>query len=130
VQPIITLFRSLLAFTPKQLSQNHVAMSELRTFSRLTRNFKCRPRLTHQRVRAFSACSRYQTDGVYQELTAMRTRMPFIEAFKAQQETKDAFQPMTQDKAPRDLRPKTMSDSYVKVVRHLISPLPQPLAFN
>jgi hypothetical protein len=102
-------------------------MSGLRALPHLTRGIKCRPQLIIKQARAFSACSRCQTDGVYQELTAMRTRMPFIEALRAQQENKDASnKPSTSDKASRDLTPKSMEDSYVRVVSHLIIPLWSP----
>ncbi|EPE27328.1 Thioesterase/thiol ester dehydrase-isomerase [Glarea lozoyensis ATCC 20868] len=92
-------------------------MSGLHTLPRLTRSVKCRPQLSIRQARPFSACSRCQTDGVYQELTAMRTRMPFIEALRAQQDNKDASnKPATPNPASRDLTPKSMEDSYVKVI--------------
>jgi hypothetical protein len=52
----------------------------------------------------------------------MRTRTPFIEAFKKKQRERDAdagVQPTSDAAAPaivRDLKPKTMSDSYHQVV--------------
>jgi acyl-coenzyme A thioesterase 9 len=52
---------------------------------------------------------------VYRELTAMRTRTPFIEAFRKQKEGKGS-PPISTDKVQRDLSPKTMSDSYTRVV--------------
>ncbi|KAH8687813.1 hypothetical protein BGZ60DRAFT_522455 [Tricladium varicosporioides] len=70
------------------------------------------------RFRAFSAYTRCCTDGVYQELTAMRTRTPFIEAFKKQQDPqgrKDAA-PVPSEKVERDVSPKFMSESYHKVI--------------
>lgn len=73
-------------------------------------------------ARAFSACTRCRTDGVYQELTAMRTRTPFIEAFRKQQEPqgqKDAAL-ASSEKVERDLSPKSMSESYHKVVSEMI----------
>ena len=72
------------------------------------------------RSRPFSACSRCRTDGVYRELTAMRTRVPFIEAFRNQQNGTTKAQPTSTEKVERDLTPKTMSDSYTKVVSHVI----------
>ena len=45
----------------------------------------------------------------------MRTRTPFIEAFKKQQENKLA-KPVSTEKVERDLSPKSMSDSFHKVV--------------
>jgi len=71
-------------------------------------------RKTNQ-TRCFSAAARRSTDGVYTELTAMRTRTPFIEAFKKQQENKLA-KPVSTEKVERDLSPKSMSDSFHKVV--------------
>ena len=72
------------------------------------------------RSRPFSACSRCRTDGVYRELTAMRTRVPFIEAFRNQQNGTTKSQATSTKKMERDLTPKTMSDSYTKVVSHVI----------
>lgn len=72
-----------------------------------------------RQTRCLSAATRYQTDGVYQELTAMRTRTPFIEAFKLQQANKLA-KPISADSVERDLSPKSMADSYHKVVCHMI----------
>lgn len=70
-------------------------------------------------ARAFSASAATRTDGVYTELTAMRTRIPFIEALKNQQEDAESFKPKPIDHAQRDLSPKTMSDSYHQVVSHV-----------
>jgi hypothetical protein len=49
----------------------------------------------------------------------MRTRTPFIEAFKLQQEGKLA-KPISTDSVERDLSAKSMADSYHKVVCHMI----------
>jgi hypothetical protein len=76
--------------------------------------------------RYFSPSVPRYTDGVYSELTAMRTRTPFIEAFRKEQERKsdvDASAPAygpTPDKAP-SLSPKSMSDSYHRVASHITS---------
>ena len=61
------------------------------------------------------------TDGVYQELTAMRVKTPYIEALKKQQEDgADTTKKFAESTKPseRDLSPKKMSDSYHKVVRY------------
>jgi acyl-coenzyme A thioesterase 9 len=96
-------------------------MSGLRAFPRLTTGLRFCPRITSRRARAFQSYSRCQTDGVYQELTAMRTRLPFIEAFRAQQENETTSQPNKQEISSRDLSPKSMTDSYVKIVSHMIN---------
>jgi len=81
---------------------------------RALRPIQCTP------SRCFSISAQRGTDGVYRELTAMRTRTPFIEAFRKQQENKLA-KPISTDNVERDLSPKSMSDSFHKVVRHMIS---------
>lgn len=73
----------------------------------------------YKQLRCFSAASKFYTDGVYQGLTAMRTRTPFIEAFRKQQENKVA-KPVSTDDVERDLSPKSMSDSHHKVVCHMM----------
>src|ERR1039457_6187499 len=79
------------------------------------------PKLKLQtRTRNFSACSCYRTDGVYQELTAMRTRTPFIEAFRKQQDEKNKKVHVPAEQMHRDLMPRTMADSYHRVVSHVI----------
>jgi acyl-coenzyme A thioesterase 9 len=50
----------------------------------------------------------------------MRTRTPFIEAFKKQQDEKTMTQPVSTEKIERDLNPKTMQDSHTKIVCHMI----------
>lgn len=46
----------------------------------------------------------------------MRTRVPFIEAFRNQQNGTTKSQATSTKKVERDLTPKTMSDSYTKVI--------------
>jgi hypothetical protein len=76
--------------------------------------------------RYFSASSPCSTDGVYSELTAMRTRTPFIEAFRKEQESKSnahsasSAHILRSEPAP-SLSPKSMSDSYHRVVSHVTS---------
>ncbi|RDL39073.1 Thioesterase ester dehydrase-isomerase [Venustampulla echinocandica] len=72
----------------------------------------------HCHARAFSAASRCRTDGVYKELTSMRIKLPFIEALKRQQQQgeKSDTPPISTEKGPRDLAPKSMSDSYHKLI--------------
>ncbi|RDW95050.1 hypothetical protein BP5796_00813 [Coleophoma crateriformis] len=68
--------------------------------------------------RHFSSSMSCGIDGVYSELTAMRTQIPFIEALKAQSAEKDGKLAVKhvpiQDQI--DSSPKTMSQSYHKVV--------------
>lgn len=56
-----------------------------------------------------------RTDGVFHGLTDTRERLPWIEAFRRQQEGKDVA---SDDGTPaeRDMSPKRMSDSYHRVV--------------
>lgn len=95
--------------------------SKARYLPRLTTSIRdaLRPQF-HQQTRVFSACSRCRTDGVFRELTEMRTRVPFIEAFKKQQDETSKSPPVPAEKVERDLAPKTMSDSYTKIVGHVI----------
>lgn len=74
-------------------------------------------------VRCFSAAPKTQTDGVYRELTAMRTRIPFIEALRNQENGVDDLKPKSLENVQRDLSPKPMSDSHHRVVSH-VEPLP------
>ena len=58
-------------------------------------------------------------DGVYSELTAMRTQIPFVEALrrKKAQETSDAANSSSPSTTTQsELRPKTMSESFHRVV--------------
>jgi hypothetical protein len=83
-------------------------------------------RPVQRQYRYFSASSTCRTDGVYSELTAMRTRTPFIEALRREQECKskgnvESVLPAhtsRPDPAP-SLSPKSMSDSYHRVVSHV-----------
>ncbi|KAI1813865.1 Thioesterase/thiol ester dehydrase-isomerase [Poronia punctata] len=56
-----------------------------------------------------------RTDGVFRGLTDDRSRLPWIEAFKQQQEGKDHSKDEEGPKE-RDMTPKKMSDSYHRVV--------------
>jgi acyl-coenzyme A thioesterase 9 len=62
-------------------------------------------------------------DGVYRELTAMRTQIPFLEAFKkkqAQEAGGVASPPKPASSRPQtELRPKTMSESFHRVVSYV-----------
>ncbi|KAI4104086.1 MAG: hypothetical protein LQ339_003939 [Xanthoria mediterranea] len=62
---------------------------------------------------------RWQTDGVFKELTEMRVRTPWIEALRKKEE--EGIDPTQRSNTPatppnRDLAPKSMSDSYHRVV--------------
>lgn len=68
--------------------------------------------------RQFTSTPKCLTDGVYGELTAMRTRTPFIKAFREKQEGNQsaAVGASVGEKAPIDTTPKRMSESFHKVV--------------
>ncbi|KAL3423114.1 hypothetical protein PVAG01_04861 [Phlyctema vagabunda] len=66
--------------------------------------------------RLFSNSPTSQIDGVYSELTAMRTQTPFIEAFKKQQDAKNETSKPVPAQTKIDNSPKTMSQSYHKVI--------------
>lgn len=69
--------------------------------------------------RSFSCSSVRRTDGVFRELTSMRVRTPWVEAFRRQQqEGQHPGKPSEKSTVPknRDLTPKRMSDSYHSVV--------------
>jgi acyl-coenzyme A thioesterase 9 len=96
------------------------AMAKIRSFPSLVKVVHSISRLAHYQCRLISASASRHTDGVYSQITAMRTRTPFIEAFRKQQEEKDHASPKS-SAAPEaglklDLSPKTMSDSYHRVV--------------
>jgi hypothetical protein len=56
------------------------------------------------------------TDGVYPELTAMRVRIPWIQALRQKEENSTNSEPPK--RADPDLTPKKMSDSYHRIVSH------------
>ncbi|TVY26649.1 Acyl-coenzyme A thioesterase, mitochondrial [Lachnellula hyalina] len=85
-------------------------------FPRLTSSLRATHLSARPTRRAFSACARCRTDGVYSELTAMRTSTPFIEAFKKQRDDKTKIHPVSTNKVERDLSPKTMQDSHTRVI--------------
>lgn len=71
-------------------------------------------------LRLFSSTPRTRTDGVFRDLTDQRVQMPWVEAFrKQQQEGYDPGQIKGSPQTPkdRDLTPKKMKDSYHSVVR-------------
>jgi hypothetical protein len=85
------------------------------------RNF-IRPTQFRQ-IRYFSASIARRTDGVYSELTAMRTRTPFIDAVRKRQEGGGStVKHEPTEKLERDISPKSMSDSFTRVVNHMIRP--------
>lgn len=69
-------------------------------------------------IRGFSVCTVRHTDGVYRELTEMRVRRPWIEAFRESQRKGNTPSDHTQaTQLPKpDLRPKSMADSYVRLI--------------
>lgn len=64
--------------------------------------------------RAFSSGPALCTDGVYKELTGMRVRKPWIEAFRESQQSGGKQIAKTYPKP--NLDPKTMKDSYVRII--------------
>ncbi|KAH8811885.1 acyl-coenzyme A thioesterase 9 [Xylogone sp. PMI_703] len=66
-------------------------------------------------IRVFSSKPAFRTDGVYRELTAMRIQTPYIEALRKRQEGKDE-KPISTESVSRDLTPKSMKDSYHRVI--------------
>lgn len=69
--------------------------------------------------RSFHCSPSQRTDGVFRELTSMRVRTPWVEAFrKQQQDGKQPGEASAESKVPkdRDLSPKHMNDSYHSVV--------------
>ena len=66
-------------------------------------------------VQPFSSSCVRATDGVYKELTAMRVRKPWIEAFRESQQT--GWRTSAPKEYPKpDTTPKTMQDSYVRII--------------
>lgn len=55
-------------------------------------------------------------DGVYNELTEMRVRTPWIEALRKQKEQGVELSRKSNTPADRDLTPRKMSDSFHRVV--------------
>ena len=75
-------------------------------------------------TRQLHATSTRNTDGVYKDLTNMRVRTPWVEAWrKKQEEEKDPSKETTMPATPaeRDLKPKRMSDSFHRVVCKITS---------
>jgi acyl-coenzyme A thioesterase 9 len=69
--------------------------------------------------RAFHSSPSQHTDGVFRELTSMRVKVPWIDAFRKQQaEAKKPTEAPSKPEVPkdRDLTPKHMNDSYHAVV--------------
>ena len=64
-------------------------------------------------VRLFHSTPCCSTDGVYQELTSLRVKTPWIEALRTREKEGQKTPPPTPE---RDLKPKRMSDSYHRLV--------------
>jgi acyl-coenzyme A thioesterase 9 len=72
-----------------------------------------------QAGRNFHSSPSWRTDGVFNELTSMRVRTPWVEALRQQQaEGKQPTQASGKPEVPKDreLTPKHMDDSYHAVV--------------
>ncbi|KAL8808074.1 MAG: hypothetical protein Q9182_000352 [Xanthomendoza sp. 2 TL-2023] len=88
----------------------------------LARAIKAQPRSSIPSLsgtRQLHVSPRCQTDGVFKELTEMRVRTPWIEALRKRE--KDGIDPTKKSSIPatppdRDLTPRSMSDSYHRVV--------------
>ncbi|KAL8816139.1 MAG: hypothetical protein Q9223_004807 [Gallowayella weberi] len=88
----------------------------------LARAIKVQPRSpipSSKGIRQLHVSPRCPTDGVFKELTEMRVRTPWIEALRKRE--KDGIDPTKKSSIPatppdRDLTPKSMSDSYHRVV--------------
>lgn len=85
-----------------------------RTLISLAARSRGATRLVRRHHRSFSCSRTNLTDGVYSELTAMRTRTPFIEAFRKQQESegKPVYAPAVTSVQHAMKPTKTMSESY------------------
>jgi acyl-coenzyme A thioesterase 9 len=73
------------------------------------------PTLIHGRANALHTTASAQTDGVFQGLADKRMPTPWIEAFNRQKQGKPAHN-SGDTPQERDQTPKTMSDSYHRVV--------------
>ncbi|KPM43170.1 hypothetical protein AK830_g3410 [Neonectria ditissima] len=96
------------------MSRNRDARSVTASLHRLTTQWS--PATVRTRGRnGFHTTASLQTDGVFRGLADTRLPMPWIEAFRLQQQGKAAHRPEEMPKE-RDLTPKKMSDSYHRVV--------------
>ena len=85
---------------------------------------ECAARIGRGDGRMFSTSAVRATDGVYRELTAMRTRVPFIEAFRREEEKRMVGEKGVEKEKEKEkvvlggegLEVKRMSDSYHRVV--------------
>ena len=73
--------------------------------------------LSNRSSRPFHACSTWQTDGVYRDLTNMRVRIPWIQALRESEKEAETMPGKPADPASRDLKAKRMADSFHRVVR-------------
>ncbi|KFY00243.1 hypothetical protein V490_01426 [Pseudogymnoascus sp. VKM F-3557] len=99
------------------LSVSDVMATKLRSLP-LQAAVRTATRSASRQQRHFASTPKCLTDGVYGELTAMRTRTPFIEAFRKQQEgdQSKATDAPVGEKARIDTTPKRMSESFHKVI--------------
>lgn len=66
--------------------------------------------------RSFHSTQLHATDGVYEAITKMRTRTPWIEALRKSRESEKESGGAHLEPVRPDTTPKKMSDSYVKFV--------------
>lgn len=102
------LLPTLCARTPRPSNQT-IVRSQFSQFSQSASSPLSRCR------RCFTTSSPQRTDGVFRGLTDTRLPMPWIEAFRLQQEGQKAESSETSGQE-RDLTPKKMTDSYHRVV--------------
>lgn len=114
----------LLSFPFKPFTFDALSKAINMRFLRCLRTSKCangvRKSTTNiSTVRKLHSTAARHTDGVYNALTEMRVRTPWIEALRRKEEaTKNGKSGSNEPATPsdRDLTPKKMSDSYHRVV--------------
>ncbi|KFY25418.1 hypothetical protein V493_04671 [Pseudogymnoascus sp. VKM F-4281 (FW-2241)] len=96
---------------------NNIMATKLRSLP-LQAALRTATRCASRQQRHFASTPKCLTDGVYGELTEMRTRTPFIEAFRKQHngDQTPATDAAVEEKAPIDTTPKRMSESFHKVI--------------
>jgi hypothetical protein len=108
--------------TSTNATMKPIVSAALRRFPMTFQRRSCQmraPFLSLGSTRGFHCSKTRCTDGVFKELTSMRVRTPWVEAFRQQQaEGKKAAEPSGKPEVPKDrnLKAKHMNDSYHSVV--------------